>query len=141
MSWASRGRTNTRWRKSISPFTPTRRCPRRSRRRRWIPWAGSSTRSVDAPDVIHEAPPPVAGPDKIGVALGAVGAGASFGGAVVVAGLLVFRSWQASGAVLPANFPLLSGPLFAGIVSSVVIAWRESRPVQDVWHRGVVCGL
>ena len=86
------------------------------------------------------APAPEA-PDRIGVALAAIGAGASLGGAVVAAGLLIFRSWQASGATLPENVPLLSGPLYVGIVTAVFIAWRVSGPVQDVWQRAIVCGL
>ena len=87
-------------------------------------------------------PTPAARPqDKIGIALGAVGAGASFGGAVVVAGLLIFRTWQATGAALPENIPLLSGPLFSGIVASVAIAWFVSKPIVDVWQRSICCGL
>ena len=80
-------------------------------------------------------------PDKIGVALAAIGAGASFGAAVVAAGLVIFRSWQASGAALPENVPLLSGPLYVGIVAAVFIAWRVSGPVRDVWQRAIACGL
>src|SRR5690242_16555670 len=79
--------------------------------------------------------------DKIGIALGAVGAGASFGGAVVVAGLLIFRTWQATGAPLPQDVPLLSGPLLTGIVVGVFTAWQVSRPIADIWQRGICCGL
>jgi hypothetical protein len=86
-----------------------------------------------------DASPPVA--DRIGVALGAMGAGASFGAAVVVAGLLVFRSWQASGTTPPSNVPLLSGPLLIGLALGVGAAWRLARPVADQWHRGVAAGL
>jgi hypothetical protein len=70
-----------------------------------------------------------------------VGAGASFGGAVVVVGLLVFRSWQATGAALPDNVPLLSGPLLTGIVAGITTTWLLSRPIVDVWQRAICCGL
>ncbi|HEY2824235.1 MAG TPA: hypothetical protein VGI83_01695 [Gemmatimonadales bacterium] len=95
--------------------------------------AGSAGPSVPAvPSVL---------PDGIGIALGAVGAGASFGGAVVAAGLLIFRTWQASGAAIPPRLPLLSGPLLTGIALSVTLTWRLTRLIPDVWQRGITAGL
>ena len=85
--------------------------------------------------------PAPASPDRISVALAAIGAGASFGGAVVVLGLLVYRTWQATGSALPENIPLLSGPLYCGIVGGVTIAWIVSKPVADIWQRSICCGL
>jgi len=70
--------------------------------------------------------------DPIGVALGALTAGATGGSGAVGLGLLLFRNRLAS--VLPAF-------LFAGVVVAATIAWTLARPITDWWRRGVTAAL
>jgi hypothetical protein len=70
--------------------------------------------------------------DPIGVALGALAAGATGGSGVVGLGLLLFRNRLAS------LLPIL---LFAGVVVAATIAWALARPITDWWRRGVTAAL
>jgi hypothetical protein len=70
--------------------------------------------------------------DPIGVALGALAAGATGGAGVVGLGLLLFRNRLAS---------LLPIFLFAGVVAAAAIAWTLARPITDWWRRGVTAAL
>jgi hypothetical protein len=70
--------------------------------------------------------------DPIGVALGAVAAGATGGAAAVGFGLLLFRTRLA--ALLPVF-------LFVGVVVAATLAWTLARPIADWWRRGVTAAL
>jgi hypothetical protein len=74
-------------------------------------------------------------PDRIGIALGALAAGAAAGAAVTLLGLVMFR---ASLAESRDGLPLI---LFAGIVSAATLGWSLSRHLADVWRRGVTAAL
>ncbi len=74
-------------------------------------------------------------PDRIGVALGALAAGAAAGGAVILAGLAMFRP------ALAASRDGLPLVLFAGIVAAATLGWSLSRAIPDAWRRGVTAAL
>jgi len=74
-------------------------------------------------------------PDRIGIALGALAAGAAAGGAVILLGLAMFRAALAAGRD---SLPLV---LFAGIVSAATLGWSLSRAIPDAWRRGVTAAL
>jgi hypothetical protein len=72
------------------------------------------------------------GPDRIGIALGALATGATGGAAVVLLGLALFRT------TLAASLPLI---VFAGIVAAATLGWSLGRDVSDTWRRGVTAAL
>jgi hypothetical protein len=74
-------------------------------------------------------------PDRIGIALGALAAGAAGGAAVTLAGLAIFRAALADSRD---SLPLI---LFAGIVSAAMLGWSLSRTIPDAWRRGVTAVL
>lgn len=71
-------------------------------------------------------------PDRVGVALASLAAGAAAGAGLVSAGLVLFRP------VLHEALPLV---LFAGIVTAAAAGWILSGPVADTWRRGVTAAL
>lgn len=71
-------------------------------------------------------------PDRVGVALASLAAGAAAGAGVVSAGLVLFRS------VLHDALPLV---LFGGILTAAAIGWILSGPIADTWRRGVTAAL
>jgi hypothetical protein len=77
----------------------------------------------------------VAPPDRIGIALGALAAGAAAGAAVTLLGLAMFRAALANSRD---SLPLI---LFAGIVSAATLGWSLSRAIADTWRRGVTAAL
>jgi hypothetical protein len=79
--------------------------------------------------------PDAAPPDRVGIALGALAAGAAAGGAVILVGLAIFR------AALAASRDSLPLVLFAGIVSAATLGWSLSRAIADAWRRGVTAAL
>jgi len=71
-------------------------------------------------------------PDLVGVALGAIAAGATAGAFVVATGLAILRhSLDAVLLLLP----------FTGIVVAAGLAWRLTAPIADWWRRGVTAAL
>jgi hypothetical protein len=74
-------------------------------------------------------------PDRIGIALGALAAGAAAGAAVTLLGLAMFRPNLADARD---SLPLV---LFAGMVSAATLGWSLSRAVADTWRRGVTAAL
>jgi hypothetical protein len=74
-------------------------------------------------------------PDRIGIALGALAAGAAAGAAVTLLGLAMFRPALAD---TRDSLPLV---LFAGMVSAATLGWSLSRAVADTWRRGVTAAL
>ena len=78
--------------------------------------------------------------DPVGTALASIGAGASTGGAVIAAGLIVLRgAWGADAPAAPALF--LPSVLFVGIVAAVVLGWTLSRPIADYFRRGLTAAI
>jgi hypothetical protein len=73
--------------------------------------------------------------DRIGIALGALAAGAAAGAAVTLLGLAMFRTNLADARD---SLPLV---LFAGIVSAATLGWSLSRAIADTWRRGVTAAL
>jgi hypothetical protein len=73
--------------------------------------------------------------DRIGIALGALAAGAAAGAAVTLLGLAMFRPNLADARD---SLPLV---LFAGIVSAATLGWSLSRAIADTWRRGVTAAL
>ena len=71
-------------------------------------------------------------PDRIGVALGALGAGAATGAALVTLCLALFRQQ------LMTTLPLI---LFFGIVTAVATAWSLAGAIDDTWRRAVTATL
>jgi peptidoglycan/LPS O-acetylase OafA/YrhL len=74
-------------------------------------------------------------PDRIGIALGALAAGATAGAAVTVLGLVMLRANLAESRD---SLPLV---LFAGIVSAAALGWSLGRAITDQWRRGVTAAL
>ena len=74
----------------------------------------------------------VAAPDLIGVALGALAAGAAGGAGAVTLALAVLRTR------LEYLLPLL---VFGGIVTAAALAWRLAAPITDWWRRGLTAVL
>jgi hypothetical protein len=70
--------------------------------------------------------------DLIGVALGALGAGAAAGAGVVTLALMALRDR------LQNLLPLI---VFAGIVTAAAAAWTLASPVADWWRRGLTAAL
>jgi hypothetical protein len=71
-------------------------------------------------------------PDLIGVALGALAAGAAGGAGAVTLALAVLRTR------LEYLLPLL---VFGGIVTAAALAWRLAAPITDWWRRGLTAVL
>jgi hypothetical protein len=82
--------------------------------------------------------------DPVAVGLGALASGAGLGGATFTLGQLWVKLLQ--GRLDPERYreaapdPLLAGML-AGIAVAVLFGWRRSRPVENVWQRGVISVL
>ena len=77
--------------------------------------------------------PDGAGPaDLIGVALGALAAGAAAGAGVVTLALIALRDRLQD---------LLPPIVFAGVVTAALVAWTLARPVTDWWRRGLTAAL
>jgi len=70
--------------------------------------------------------------DLIGVALGALVAGASTGAGVVTLALVALR--DRLGQILPLI-------VFAGIVAAVLVGWLLAGPITDWWRRGLTAAL
>lgn len=70
--------------------------------------------------------------DLIGVALGALAAGASTGAGVVTLALVALRHR------LDQTLPLI---VFAGIVTAVLVGWLLAGPITDWWRRGLTAAL
>jgi hypothetical protein len=82
--------------------------------------------------------------DPVAVGLGALAAGAGLGGATFTLGQLGVKLLQ--GRLDPERYreaapdPLLAGML-AGVAVAVLFGWRRSRPVENLWQRGVISVL
>lgn len=70
--------------------------------------------------------------DRIRIALGALGAGASVGAALIAIGLGVFRP------TIEAALPLV---VFAGIVLGATTGWVTAARIDDTWRRAVTATL
>ncbi len=79
--------------------------------------------------------------DPVAVGLGALACGAGLGGATFTLGQLWVKLLQ--GRLDPERYreaapdPLLAGML-AGVAVAVLFGWRRSRPVENLWQRGVI---
>ncbi len=79
--------------------------------------------------------------DPVAVGLGALAAGAGLGGATFTLGQLWVKLLQ--GRLDPERYreaapdPLLAG-LLAGVAVAVLFGWRRSRPIENLWQRGVI---
>ncbi len=68
-------------------------------------------------------------------------AGATAGASVMTAGLFVLRVVQGSGgqgAAPVGEFTVLSVAVIAGIATSASTGFMSSRPIGDLWRRGVI---
>jgi len=88
----------------------------------------------------------VSGPpkDPVAVGLGALAAGAGLGGATMTLGQMWVKLLQ--GRLDPEGYrEAAPDPLFAGLLAGVAVAvlfgWRRSRPVENLWQRGVISVL
>ena len=82
--------------------------------------------------------------DPIVVALGSIAAGSAASAAVITAGLIIFRTVQRGGpdgGDPEIQLALLGTMLFAGLASGIATAWMLSRPIADLWRRGVTSAL
>ena len=82
--------------------------------------------------------------DPVAVGLGALAAGAGLGGATMTLGQMWVKLLQ--GRLDPEGYrEAAPDPLFAGLLAGVAVAvlfgWRRSRPVENLWQRGVISVL
>ena len=70
--------------------------------------------------------------DRIGIALGALAAGAAVGAALIAAGLGVFRP------SIETALPLV---VFGGIALAATTGWVVAGPIDDTWRRAVTATL
>jgi hypothetical protein len=104
--------------------------------------------SAAAPGSPPLPPPPASdGPkDLLAVGLGALGAGAGLGGGLITLLLFVVRALQGvefrryGVPVSDTSLDPLAG-LVAAIAAAAFFGWRRSRPIENVFQRGVVCVL
>lgn len=75
--------------------------------------------------------------DPLAIGLGSLVCGVAFGAACVTATLIVVTL---AGAFDARGDALIAG-LAVGILVAAVSAWRLSRPLDNMWQRGVVCVL
>lgn len=75
--------------------------------------------------------------DPLAVGLGALVCGVAFGAACVTVAVVIVTI---AGAFDARGDALIAG-LGIGILVAAVSAWRLSRPLDNVWQRGVVCVL
>lgn len=83
--------------------------------------------------------------DPVGLALASIGAGAFAGAAAITAGLIVVRSAFVATEPAGPGATVLSTALFLGIAAAAGTGWLLTRPIDDVFRRGVtaavaVCG-
>ena len=80
--------------------------------------------------------------DPVGLALASIAAGATAGASVITAGLFVLRVVQGSiggrGSAEFGEFAVLSVVVAAGLATSALTGFMSSRPIGEVWRRGVV---
>ncbi len=70
--------------------------------------------------------------DRVRIALGALGAGAAVGAALIAGGLGVFR--PSIGTALPLI-------VFGGIALAATTGWVVAAPIDDTWRRAVTATL
>ena len=78
--------------------------------------------------------------DPVGTAVGSIGAGATSGAVLMTGGVLVLRLLQSGdpASVSPdVGGAILSTAVSTGLLAAVAVAWLRSRPIDDVWRRGV----
>ena len=82
--------------------------------------------------------------DPLAVGLGALACGIGLGAATLTATQLVIESLRRSlgeSAYLKTVHNLLYFGLLAALAVGVLFAWRRSRPLHDIWQRGVIAIL
>jgi hypothetical protein len=82
--------------------------------------------------------------DPIVVALGSIAAGSAASAAVITAGLIILRTVQRGGpdgGGPEIQLALLGTMLFTGLAVGIAAAWTLSRPIADLWRRGVTSAL
>ncbi|HEX9728133.1 MAG TPA: hypothetical protein VGA37_06500 [Gemmatimonadales bacterium] len=84
---------------------------------------------VPIPD---QADDPRVNPDRVGIALGSLAAGATIGAAVVTVALAGLRDALATA---------LPNVVFLGIITSAAIGWRLAGPLRDGWRQGLTAAL
>lgn len=81
--------------------------------------------------------------DPLATGLGALATGVGLGGATITAAQGVVAQLRAR--LDPADYGMVGDPLLAGLLAGVVLAaffgWRRSRPIENVWQRGVIAVL
>ncbi|MGH7546952.1 MAG: hypothetical protein ACREMM_02100 [Gemmatimonadales bacterium] len=87
------------------------------------------------------APPPASEKDPLAIGLGALACGMGLGGATITLAQVVVKLLQ--GRIDPVYYPeVVADPLLAGLVAGVVVAtllaWRRSRPLDNIWQSGVI---
>ncbi len=76
--------------------------------------------------------------DPVGTALAAIGAGSTTGATVMTGGVFAIRLLQATdGISAEGGGTVITATLFGGIIAAVATGWIRSRPIDDVWRRGV----
>ena len=81
--------------------------------------------------------------DPLATGLGALATGVGLGGAMITAVQGVVAQLRAR--LDPGDYGILQDPLLVGLFAGVVLAaffgWRRSRPIENVWQRGVIAVL
>ena len=79
--------------------------------------------------------------DSLAVGLGSLACGAGFGGATIVAALVIVRTLERQVSVASyeesAADPVLVGA-FAGMAVAAGFGWWRSRVLANIWQRGVI---
>jgi hypothetical protein len=78
--------------------------------------------------------------DPLATGLGALATGVGLGGATITLAQGVVAELRTR--LDPADYRPVGDPLLAGLLAGVVLAaffaWRRSRPIENVWQRGVI---
>ena len=82
--------------------------------------------------------------DPVGTALAGIGAGATSGAACMTVGVLLLRLAQQGDPESLARDTgglLLSATVTVGLLVAIFTAWYLTRPIEDLWRRGVAAGM
>ena len=82
--------------------------------------------------------------DPVGLALASIGLGATVGAAIMCAGLFVLRLIQQGagpGQHVQLEFAVLTGAIFVGVAAAVIVSFRATGAIEDLWRRGVASAI